>query len=255
MRLLRLIVALLGLLVAAGGIYNILSAFSNPPWSVINTVIGMVAGIFGLYIFFRFMALTLRPAGLADGETNVLDHVAFSRLMLDLDRMGFYKYTDSWMVDKLRAAALLNGDLFYPLNRRTFLAKADTLRPGSVDEFISMISPYLKMMKVSINNFSETYDEAGNYAFKVNGHSYTVHTSDEVGKISEQVYGALVAKRSAAMLNRLFETAKAEERAYLRKVDDYYQFIFITPKMYNLIQESAALADANKPQAIEEGND
>jgi hypothetical protein len=252
MRLFRIVVALLGVLLLADGVYNVLSAVSNPPWSIVNAVIGVATAIIGLFISIRYIILVGRSASSEAGVVNVADPIALTQLLFNLERMGFYKYTDSWVVNKLRTAALLDGDLFYPLNRRAFMANEDVIGPHEIDEFISMISPYLKMMRVSINSFSETFDEAGNYAIKVNGKSYIIHTADEVGKITEQDYAALVAKRTTTMLNRLFETARAEERVYLRKVNDYYQFIFITPKMYQLIWESAALKDEAKPQEVDE---
>lgn len=132
-------------------------------------------------------------------------------------------------------------------SHRVYIGDAEALAEGGVQEFLREVEPFLTSNGVHITDFVEDYTEQG-YFVEVNGSAYTIWQHDEA-----EYSWTLGTKRTFAMVNELLERAGSKERLHAVYYGGNEQLaVFLTPDMYELIRESPALPDKEKPVSVED---
>jgi hypothetical protein len=176
---------------------------------------------------------------------------SFSKLLDELEILGFYKYTDPQHVLRLKAEACASGFLFDGDNiRRIYHADSEDLAEGYAWELIEQLSPFLQKLGVQIRALSHVFDNDVDYTMTVNDVCYTLVTVTEEHQLDIPELWRLGTERTFTIINILLEQAGSDERVFQLYGGNDCHAVFLTWPMYRVIDASGMLARTELPIAI-----
>lgn len=151
-------------------------------------------------------------------------------LLGQLEAKQFFKYAGP-NSDKMRAEIREKGwPALFGDSGRVFGADGLTLAKGGVTKFVEKLRPFLEGQGVKIPELKDDLRQES-YSVLVEGASLPIWTKDDLARelgAQPGITGALAAARSFALVNKLLEGAKSQERAYAIYSGAALSVIFLT---------------------------
>ena len=170
-------------------------------------------------------------------------------LLLKLESLGFYKYTEPSDIHKAQADFLKNGKLDCRLTRRSYQADAEGVLEGAGQEIIEDVSLFLASQGFSISSVEQNYESGAYFYFiTINGVEYTVYSDANEAEMERDYDFTL--KQLIRLINDLLKQTSSTERAHLLYEWNDAMIIFLTPELYDAILESPQIEEYFKPKLI-----
>jgi hypothetical protein len=170
-------------------------------------------------------------------------------LLDELETLGFYRYTDPRLVERIQARTVESGYLYDEAVGRTFFADAEHLAEGGVKDFINAIVPFLAKQNVLIRSVEENFNIGGEYSVTVNGRTFVMYTQEELE--TAEIW-ELTTIRAFSMVNTLLKQAEASERLHYLYGGNDMLAVFLTPDMYRLIARRVDQDETEKPRSVDD---
>lgn len=165
---------------------------------------------------------------------------AVTKLLDELDRLGFYRYCTPADVAAARARALADGYLFETETCRTFFADAEAIAEGGVGDFVDEVRPFLDRAGIDVPRIVEVATEP-DYVVRVGDVDHTIY---EAAQADSAYLWALAQARAMRIVNYILAAGGSDERVYALIAGGNESIaVFLTPAMHAAI---AAATDAHK---------
>jgi len=184
--------------------------------------------------------------------------ISISELFLQLDKMGYYKYTHPSRLEEVKKEDIKNDYFSGWDTGRIFLADAESLGQHGVADFFKYyddemkgtlekqsVEEFLKNQNVIINVSDEHRDTDGYYII-INGCKYEIYSEKEIN----EDWWTLSSVRCFSIINKLLKEAGSKERIYALADGNDQNAIFLTEEMYELINSCNYLQEKSKPRNI-----
>lgn len=173
------------------------------------------------------------------------ENINIELLINDLEKMGFYKYTEPKLIEENKQESIRTGYPFGEETGRQYSADSEDLSEGGVGEFLNEIKSFLDRQKVhfTINN----EDFAEQYEIEVNNEKVILYTNEE---LENEDYADLTTRRAFAIISELLEKAGSHERIYALYDWNDQLAIFLTNEMFERINGDHEIEDREKPRVI-----
>ena len=208
----------------------------------------------------------MEQAGIKKGKQNK----EFSDLIDKLDKLGYYRYTESSKHAKIKAECKEAGYIYgWDDTKRDYFADAEELTGAGVVNFINEVKPFLKLQGVKIDsvkhNFPNeeylerfTYEEQikiipKRYIVTVNGKEFIIWTEKETKNKEFDIWQHST-ERTLDIINFLLKEANSKERAFQLFGGNEQKIIFLTNEMAKLIYASKYIDKNDKPVEERERN-
>jgi len=179
---------------------------------------------------------------------NKKSRTDITSLINDFERMSYYTYISKDKIKNIKSESIKAGYPFgWEETYRDFHADAEDLAEGGIGEFFHKLEPFLLKQGIQITQMNEDINELG-YRIEINGASYTIYTSEE---LENEDFWALASNRAFGIINHLLTQAHTEERIYTLYGGNDQRAIFLTPKMFELIQKTNLIENREKPAKLD----
>ncbi|MFC5401883.1 hypothetical protein [Cohnella soli] len=206
----------------------------------------LIVSIVGIVVFLLYFNTDFYSSD--KGKSNNSSYIIRSNteivsLINRLDQLGYYKYVERTRKREIKKDAMSAGCLFgWEQSGREFMSDAESLAEGGVGEFIKAIDPFLRTQNVQITKVNDDLVDT-DYSVEINGESYKIYSGDEL----HQNIWELSTIRAFGIVNKLLEAASSDERVYILYGGNELRAVFLTSKMFKVINGSKFIPDKDKP--------
>lgn len=167
-----------------------------------------------------------------------------------LHQLGFYAYADPARLAALQQEGEAAGfAAIYADTGRYFRFPAQAIADGGVGRFLDELRPFLSGQKVEVDVEDSVADEG--YTATINGRAHEIWTAAELEKEAaeerEGLLAALASARAIKAVNDLLQQAGSRERLYAVRSGDDLGCLFLTPSLWQIVQEQVQVPAAEKP--------
>jgi hypothetical protein len=162
-----------------------------------------------------------------------------SKLLADLEALGFFRYTKPEDLEKLQNTILQEGwSGIFGASGRLFFADAETLSEGGVGDFLSEVTPFLEEQGVRVPAVEDRLGES--YILMAGEERIMIWTREESQRELAGELGlcwGLSGARTVQILNDWLIEAGSPEKAYGVNGGNDFAVFFLTFELYARIRQ------------------